>query len=36
MLRREIRRINKINKGAVFVCDVQEKFRGNIKVIYLR
>lgn len=31
MLRREIRRLNKINKGALFICDLQDKFRTNIK-----
>ena len=33
MLRREIVRLNRINKGALFICDLQEKFRPLIKVI---
>merc|ERR1711973_1159 len=31
MLRREIVRLNRINKGALFICDLQEKFRPLIK-----
>ena len=33
MLRREIVRLNRINKGALFICDLQEKFRPLIKVV---